>query len=152
MSLTPYQSMWVAYYCTAETTGVERPLKPAEALTYYRILTDQQCFILRHKVIGNSPNSVRKFGYVLDPRHLLMLSPGWSMAQLAGVIEANSVPAGQSDAGLIGSKLSKAHELMDEAISLVASETKGQKSVKKVETAVHLAMTKTAMKKRGAKK
>ena len=141
--------MWVAYYCTSETTGVERPLKPSEGLNYYRVYTDQQCFIIRHKIIGNSPNSVVKFGHSLDPKHLLMLSPGWTMAQLATAIQTNAVPAAQYKGASIADDVTKAHHLFNEALSLAAVAAEGVKSVKPRASKAYLDITKSKMKKGG---
>ncbi len=150
MALTAYQSMWVAYYCTAETTGVERTLKPNEALTYYGIYTDQQCFIVRHKIIGNSPNSVAKYGHDIDPKHLLMLSPGWTMAQLATVIQTNAVPAAQYKAALVADSVTKAHDLFNEAMNLAATEAQGKTAALPELDEVFISMKKAEMKKGGA--
>lgn len=151
MALTEYQAMWIAYYCTSETAGVERPLKPTEGLNYYRIYTDQQCFVLRHKIIGGSPNSVEKYGHAIDPKHLLMLSPGWTMAQLATVIQTNSVAAGQKSVAHLDSNIKMAHDLFEQALSLATTEAKKSNTAMPKAAKAFLQMNKADMKKGGAK-
>lgn len=151
MALDSYQAMWVAYYCTSETAGVERPFKPSEQLTYYRIFTEAQCFTLGRNVCYASPNSVeQKYQHYLNPQFLATLNPSWTLNQLAAVIQANSVPASQQPAGLVIGNMANAHQLFDQALSIAAAEAKSTKSKKPKVPKAYETMTKATMKKGGA--
>lgn len=96
MTLSPYESMFVAYNSVRDETSLTKPLKPEKTLDYYGVITPQQCYMIRLRIIGPGPHSVQAFGHSIGGGALAMLNNGWKMGQLAAVIETNAIPHEQS--------------------------------------------------------
>jgi hypothetical protein len=124
MALTPYESMFVAYNSVRDETGLTKPLKPEKSLDYYGVVTPQQCYMIRLRIIGPGVHSVQAFRHSIGGGRLAMLNNGWTMGQLAAVVESNAIPQEQSSSAAApvfseDEKVTIAFTKMAEAISIL---------------------------------
>ena len=93
-TLTDGQCDNISSDCVRRITGSKREYNRSDQLQQYGVNTDQQCRAIVDLIVGDNAIGVGRYEFkIVDKSKISGLAPGWTMGQLANVIQSSAIPA-----------------------------------------------------------